>query len=245
MSSRRSDCRLAAVGCAVDGGFEAVEVDGLGQVVDEAGFAALASVFLAAEAADCDAAHGAAGAELAHEVEAVAVGELDIGEQEIEGDLGFIERGTGGRDAVGGDDVVAALAEDGREVAQRVRIVFDHQDAQVRPARSPLSARRESRGQRWDAFGRDGRQLEAEGRAEPAAAARRHEPAAQGLGERPADRQPQAQAAGPAAEVVMVLLERLEDSRQDGGIDADAGVFELDGDQRRVTIGGIEQDRAG
>ena len=208
-----SSDRLAAVGGAVDRGFEPVEVDGFGQVVDEAGFAALAAVFFGAEAAHGDAEHGAAGAELAHQVQAVAVGQLDIGEEEIEGDFGFIERGAGGGDAVGGHDVVAALAENGREVAQSIRIVFDHEDAKVGTGRSPLWASVECAGADGNAFGGNGRQLEAEGRAEPAAAARGHEPAAQGLGERTADRQAQSQAAGPAAEVVVVLLERLEDSR--------------------------------
>jgi hypothetical protein len=123
--------RSGAVGRAVDGGFEAVEVDRLGQVVDEAGLAALAPVFLAAEAAHCNAEHGAAGAKLAHQVQAVTVGELDIGKEEIEGDLGFIERGTGCRNTVGSDDVVASLAQDGGEVPQSVCIVFNHQDAEV------------------------------------------------------------------------------------------------------------------
>ena len=72
---------------------------------------------------------------------------------------------------------------------------------------------------------------------QPAAGARRREPAAQRLGERAADRQAQPQAAGAAAEVVVALLERVEDPRQDRRVDADPGVLELDGE----TLGAIRR----
>src|SRR5262245_47222218 len=114
--------------------FEAIEVNRFGQVFDKAGFATLASIFLAAEAAEGDALDLAARPRLAHEVMAVAVGEFDIGEQQIEGGLGFFKSGARRRDSVGGYDVVAALPENGGEVSQGVGIVFDHEDPQVRPA---------------------------------------------------------------------------------------------------------------
>ena len=51
------------------------------------------------------------------------------------------------------------------------------------------------------------------------------------LGQRPADRQAQAQARGRRRERVLALLEGLEDPGQDLRLDADAGVADLD-DQR-------------
>ena len=118
-----------------NGGLESVQVHRLGQVIDEPGLAALTKVLFGAEAAHGDAQHLPAGAELAHQVEPVAIGQLDIRKQEVERDLGLVHRGAGGGDAVGGHDIVAALAENAREEPASILVVFDQQDAQVGPGR--------------------------------------------------------------------------------------------------------------
>ena len=98
---------------------------------------------------------------------------------------------------------------------------------------------------RWPAGG-DGLEFQPESRAATAAGARRREPAAEGLGKRPADRQPEPQPSGSASKVVVTLLERVEDPRQDLGIDADAGVFKLDGEPSlRRPRPGVRRPRAG
>ena len=68
----------------------------------------------------------------------------------------------------------------------------------------------------------------------PAPGARSRKLAAERLGERPADGQPEPQASGAASQVVVALLERVEDPRQDLGIDADARVFKLDRESSRL-----------
>ena len=51
----------------------------------------------------------------------------------FERELGVsLSGGHRGRDAVGRDDLVAALAKHGREVAKRVFVVFDEQDSRDR-----------------------------------------------------------------------------------------------------------------
>ena len=57
------------------------EVDRLGQVVEEPGLAALPQVFFGAEAAHGDAGHWLGRLDLPHELEPVAVGQLDVREQ--------------------------------------------------------------------------------------------------------------------------------------------------------------------
>ena len=85
----------------------------------------------------------------------------------------------------------------------------------------------------------DGRQFQPESRAVPAPGARRREPAAERLGKRPADRQPQPEPSGSASKVVLALLERVEHPRQDLGINADAGVFKLDREPSQVGLAGL------
>ena len=75
---------------SLDGVVEPLEVDRLGQVVEEPGLAALTQVFLGAEAAHGDAGHPVGCLDLAHELEPVAIGQLDVREQQVEGDLGLL-----------------------------------------------------------------------------------------------------------------------------------------------------------
>ena len=74
----------------------------------------------------------------------------------------------------------------------------------------------------------DGVEFQPESRAAPAPGARGREPAAERLGKRPADGQPEPEPSGSASNVVFTLFKRLENPRQDFGIDADSGVFKLD-----------------
>src|SRR5258706_6638902 len=64
---------------------QGLEVDRLGEVLLEAGFAAAAEVVVLAEAAEGDGADVLAGAEVAHDVQASAVGEADVAEEQVEG----------------------------------------------------------------------------------------------------------------------------------------------------------------
>ncbi len=218
-----------AGGGAIDGGLEPIEIDGLCQVVEESGLAALPHVLVGAEAAHGDAHQFGLGAELAHQEEPIAIGQLDIGEQQIEWDLGLVDRGAGGRDAIGRHDVMAAVAKHGGEEPEGILVVLDQQDSQVRSAHGlrrrvgrVISGSRGGKGR-----GRNRRQLEAESRAEAATPARRREPSAERLGERAADRQAQSEAAGPAAEIVVALLERVEDPREHVRVDSDPRVREV------------------
>jgi hypothetical protein len=76
---------------AGDGVFKALEVDGFGEVVEEAGIEAFADVVLGAVAGE-----GVALAKFAHEVVAGTVGEADVADDEVNGvGLGGVEGGLG------------------------------------------------------------------------------------------------------------------------------------------------------
>ena len=74
-------------------------------------------------------------------VEPVAVGKLDVRDQELEWRLGLVDGGHRGREAVGRHNLVPALAEHGRQVGKGVFIVFDEQDAEVAADRRDRSRR--------------------------------------------------------------------------------------------------------
>ena len=107
--------------------FEVLEVDGFGEVGVEAGFGAVADVFVAAVAGEGDALDGVAGAEVAHEGEAAAVGEADVADDEVERLCAVGVEGGG--DAGGDDDVVALVAEEGGHDAGGVLVVFDEEES--------------------------------------------------------------------------------------------------------------------
>ena len=68
-----------------DGGFEFLEVDGFGEVGGEAGFAGARDVVFHAETGEGDGGDVAVGVDLFDEFEAGAVGEAEVGEEEVEG----------------------------------------------------------------------------------------------------------------------------------------------------------------
>ena len=113
---------------APDGGLQAVQVDGLGQVFGESGTRALLQVFLGAKPADGDAGQCPAAAQTVDQLEAGPVGKFDVADQEVE--LGLPRGGQGGREAVDRHNVVVPLLKDQREIAQGVLVILDEEDVQ-------------------------------------------------------------------------------------------------------------------
>ena len=109
--------------------FELGKIHGLGEMGGETGGAALLDVFFLAETAQRDAGKEiAGGAEGAHEIEAGAVGETEIAEEQIEGSLGG--EAQGGGDVRGGLNLVALGGEKAGHDAGGVAMIFHQQDAQ-------------------------------------------------------------------------------------------------------------------
>ncbi len=102
---------LARRNGAMQSGFEGLEVDGFCEVFGEPGGEAEGTVVVGAEAGEGDAGDGdgTLGAELPHEVEAGAVGQADVAEDEVEGFKAGDREGLG--DAAGGVHSMASAAE--------------------------------------------------------------------------------------------------------------------------------------
>src|SRR5207253_3168690 len=81
---RGSGARLAVRDDPPDGRLEGVEVDRLGQVGDEPGLAAAAEVVVGAEAGQGDPGDAGAGVEPAHQVQAAAVGQAEVADDQVE-----------------------------------------------------------------------------------------------------------------------------------------------------------------
>ena len=116
-------------GNLLDGGEEAVKVDGLGQVFGEARFLALADVLVHAEAAEGDGAGGAMLADAADQIQPGAVGEAEIADDQVE--LLVLAEVEGLLDAGGDVDAVAGALEQAGHEAGGVIVVFDQEDAQI------------------------------------------------------------------------------------------------------------------
>ena len=74
--------RLGFLDRFADEGFQCLEADGFGQVGFETGFFTAGEVFVLAETTDGDAFHAAA--EAAHDVVTGAVGEAEVGDEQVE-----------------------------------------------------------------------------------------------------------------------------------------------------------------
>ena len=121
--------RRLSRGDAVNDFFKNLEVDGFGEVGGETGFGTFAQIDVLAEAAEGDSLDVEAGGEVAHDVEAAAVGEADVGEEEVEffdfsGGDGFLDGGGGGGGAAEG-------LEEFDEDAAGVTVVFDDEDVGI------------------------------------------------------------------------------------------------------------------
>src|ERR1043166_5375543 len=97
-------------------------------------FFAAADVFFHAEAAEGDAFDGAAGEELLHQLEAGAVGEADVADEQVEAALLLIGGGECGAATVGGADLVAEALKEALHGAVGVDVIVDEQDADVAAA---------------------------------------------------------------------------------------------------------------
>ena len=232
----------------------------------EAGFLASPHVFFHAEAAQRDAFDGMvrlARKELAHQVQARAIGQADVADEQVEAALAgaalaalrllFLGGAERGADAVGGAHAVAHLLQQPRHSAVGVLMVVDEQDLDLAarrlalracgisfPARAARAAVAARVGGGGDRRGRT--KLHGEGRAAPAAgAARRQLPAVQ-VDQRLADRQAQSQPAELTRHRLIRLLEGVEDLGHRRRVDADAGVG--DGDLQRPggVVVGVDGD---
>ena len=112
-----------------DGICELFDACGFGEVDGETCFAASADVVFLAVAGEGDGGEvEVALAYFSHEVEAAAVGEAKVADEQVEdGDGEGVERGG---QVVGGDDVVVVGYEKTMHHAKRVVVVLDEEDAE-------------------------------------------------------------------------------------------------------------------
>ena len=218
---------------AGDFGAEAGEVDGFDEVGKEAGGAGGLEVFFLAEAAEGDAGEGvAAGAEGADEVQAGAVGEAKVAEDQVEGVGGG--EGQGGGDVGGGLDAVAVGGQEAVHDAGGVLMVFDEENADWAMAGGPIE-----RGGGWGRVVGEGRGGGAKGEADGEGGALAFAGAVgvdgsavefdEGLG----DGESEAEAAELAGDGALGLFEGVEDAAEVVGVDAFAVVGDLDRDEGR------------
>lgn len=110
----------------IDGVLELLEGDGFGEMEGEAGVVGIGDVLWGAEAADGDGMRGSVFLELLDELDACTIGEVDVGDEELEGigsgDLEGIADIGGGLDAV---------SEHGEELSKEIgcgSVIFDEED---------------------------------------------------------------------------------------------------------------------
>jgi hypothetical protein len=108
---------------------QALEIDGLGEIVGEAGLAGSGDVFFHSETGQSDGGDGdiLRLTKLADQIVAGAVGKADIAEKEIERFFGGLD---GAGDGVGEFDVVAEAQEQTAQDMRGVFVIFHQQNAQ-------------------------------------------------------------------------------------------------------------------
>ncbi len=111
-------------GCQEEG-----DVYGLDEMLGEAGLAAAAEVFVHAVAAHGYGGDDAMGADAADDVVAVAIGQAEVADEEIDGLA--LGGGGGSRDVRCGDDCVAGALEQAGEGAGGIGVILDEQDAET------------------------------------------------------------------------------------------------------------------
>ena len=116
-----------SLGQSADGFLQPQEINWLGQVHGKPRGVALLDIVGRSESRECDARQGALGTEPPHQLQAAAVGQLDIADQEFDFDLPGHSQGGG--QVAGGANVMAALGQHGGQIAKCVLVVFDQQDS--------------------------------------------------------------------------------------------------------------------
>jgi hypothetical protein len=212
--------------------FEAGDVHGLGKVGVEAGGDTAADVFFHAEAGESDGGDAGEIANGADEVDAGAIGKADVAGEEIDVRGAEVFKGFG--DSGDGFDVMAKGVDEADHDAGGVGVVFNKEDAEgTGGAGSGLVSSGGLGGGR-----RDGGKLEGEGGALAGARAGGADMTIVEFDEGLGDGEAEAEAAVASGDKVASLFEGVEEAVELVGLDADAGVLDVEEERRLRRSGG-------
>src|SRR2546423_6418272 len=201
------------------------------------GFQALAEVTVHSKTTDRDSANRIFCAKNPEQIHAVAIGQTDIADEQIEriAGAGLFQRVS---HAVSSGDVVAAKLEETFQGGAGVRMIVDEKNAKTSRRRLRLS------GTRFLSFFQlRGFHREQKRRSAVQSVAFGNERRAMGLGERFGNSQAESEPAEAALERALALLERIEDFLHDLRLDPDAGVRDGDGENVRQMVRRADGDR--
>ena len=209
----------------LDGALNLGEGDRFGQMHAESRFPAPADILRHAEAAEGDAGEIPLLAEREHQVDSAPIRQTDIADHHV--DLAATRRVERGADAGGGHHVMPGLAQQQLQHLPGIMMVIHQQDVPFHIPRD-IDRRRGNRHHHLrlatDRIEKDG-----EDRSLVGPITGHVDASSVKLGQRPGDRQPEAESAeSPTLLPLLPLHERLEDLLHQLRLDADPGIAHID-----------------